>query len=59
MPAPTAVATLHTNHGDIKLNLYGNHAPKTVGNFVGLATGAKEWTDPETGQPTSKPSTTA
>ncbi|GAA2075968.1 peptidylprolyl isomerase [Pseudolysinimonas kribbensis] len=55
MPAPTAVATLHTNHGDIKLNLYGNHAPKTVGNFVGLATGAKEWTDPETGQPTSKP----
>jgi peptidyl-prolyl cis-trans isomerase A (cyclophilin A) len=55
MPAPTAVATLHTNHGDIKLNLYGNHAPKTVDNFVGLATGTKEWTDPVTGQPTSKP----
>jgi peptidyl-prolyl cis-trans isomerase A (cyclophilin A) len=55
MPAPTAVATLHTNHGDITLNLYGNHAPKTVDNFVGLATGAKEWTDPQTGQPTTKP----
>jgi peptidyl-prolyl cis-trans isomerase A (cyclophilin A) len=24
-------------------------APETVDNFVGLATGAKEWTDPETG----------
>ena len=55
MPAPTAVATLHTNHGDIKLNLFGNHAPVTVDNFVGLATGAKEWTDPTTGQATSRP----
>jgi len=55
MPAPTAVATLHTNHGDIKLNLFGNHAPVTVDNFVGLATGAKEWTDPTTGQATSTP----
>ncbi len=55
MPAPTAVATLHTNHGDIKLNLFGNHAPVTVDNFVGLATGAKEWTDPTTGQATTKP----
>ena len=55
MPAPTAVATLHTNHGDIKLNLFGNHAPITVDNFVGLATGAKEWTDPTTGQATTKP----
>jgi peptidyl-prolyl cis-trans isomerase A (cyclophilin A) len=55
MPAPTAVATFHTNHGDIKVNLFGNHAPQTVDNFVGLATGAKEWTDPTTGQATTKP----
>jgi peptidyl-prolyl cis-trans isomerase A (cyclophilin A) len=55
MPAPTAVATFHTNHGDIKVNLFGNHAPVTVDNFVGLATGAKEWTDPQSGQPTNKP----
>jgi peptidyl-prolyl cis-trans isomerase A (cyclophilin A) len=55
MPAPTAVATLHTNHGDIKLNLYGNHAPKTVDNFVGLATGAKEWKHPGTGEVSTKP----
>jgi peptidyl-prolyl cis-trans isomerase A (cyclophilin A) len=43
-------ATLHTNHGDIVINLFPDHAPKTVGNFVGLATGAKEYTDPKTGE---------
>ena len=41
-------ATLHTNHGDIVLNLFGDHAPKTVANFVGLASGTKEYADPET-----------
>jgi peptidyl-prolyl cis-trans isomerase A (cyclophilin A) len=46
----TQVATFHTSAGDIKVNLFGNHAPKTVKNFVDLATGAKEWTDPRTGQ---------
>ncbi|MCW2491960.1 MAG: peptidyl-prolyl cis-trans isomerase [Pseudonocardiales bacterium] len=44
----TQTATLHTSAGDIKVNLFGNHAPKTVRNFVDLATGAKEWTDPKT-----------
>lgn len=39
----TATATLHTNHGDIKTALFGNHAPKTVANFVGLAQGTKEY----------------
>ncbi|RMI34429.1 peptidylprolyl isomerase [Nocardia stercoris] len=43
-PNPTAVATLHTNHGDIKISLFGNHAPKTVRNFVGLADGTAEYT---------------
>ena len=42
-------ATLHTNHGDIVIELFPNHAPETVSNFVGLATGEKEWTDPRTG----------
>jgi peptidyl-prolyl cis-trans isomerase A (cyclophilin A) len=46
-------ATLHTNHGDIVLNLFPDHAPKTVGNFVGLATGTKEYTDPESGTKTT------
>jgi len=33
----TSVATVKTNHGDIVLNLFGDHAPKTVKNFVDLA----------------------
>jgi len=50
MSLHTAVATIHTNQGDIHVNLFGNHAPKTVDNFVGLATGTKEWTHPGTGK---------
>jgi peptidyl-prolyl cis-trans isomerase A (cyclophilin A) len=45
-------ATLHTNHGDITINLFPDHAPKTVANFVGLASGTKEYADPTTGAPT-------
>lgn len=51
----TAVATVHTNHGDIKINLYGDQAPKTVKNFIGLADGSQEWTNPRTGQPGEGP----
>lgn len=45
----TQTATIKTTKGDIRVELYGNHAPKTVANFTGLATGEKEWTDPTTG----------
>ncbi|MEU1206586.1 peptidylprolyl isomerase [Nocardia sp. NPDC005825] len=45
-PNQTAVATLHTNHGDIKISLFGNHAPATVRNFVGLADGSKAYSTP-------------
>jgi peptidyl-prolyl cis-trans isomerase A (cyclophilin A) len=55
MPAHTAVATIHTNKGDIVVKLLGNHAPKTVDNFVGLATGTKEWTHPATGKVSTDP----
>jgi peptidyl-prolyl cis-trans isomerase A (cyclophilin A) len=51
----TAVATMKTNLGNIKLNLYGNHAPKTVANFTGLASGSKEWTHPATGKVSTDP----
>ena len=43
-------ATLKTNRGDIRLKLFPDHAPKTVGNFVGLATGQQEYVDEATGQ---------
>jgi len=43
-------ATLHTNMGDIVVDLFPNHAPKTVANFVELATGQREWTHPKSGK---------
>ena len=55
MSKHTAVATLNTSLGPIKVNLYGNHAPKTVKNFVGLATGEIEWKHPGTGEVSNKP----
>ncbi|OZB50820.1 MAG: peptidylprolyl isomerase [Cellulomonas sp. 14-74-6] len=39
-------ATLHTTAGDIRVELFPNHAPRTVANFTGLSTGSQEWTDP-------------
>ncbi|MET7982281.1 MULTISPECIES: peptidylprolyl isomerase [unclassified Streptomyces] len=42
-------ATLKTSQGDIDIRLLPNHAPKTVRNFVELATGEREWVNPETG----------
>lgn len=55
MPSHTHVATFRTSLGDIKVNLLANHAPKTVANFVGLATGTIEWTDPASGEKTNRP----
>ncbi len=46
-------ATLHTNHGDIVIDLFADQAPKTVANFTGLAGGTQEYQDPETGQTTT------
>ncbi|MFG2606721.1 peptidylprolyl isomerase [Streptomyces sp. NPDC048514] len=43
-------ATLKTNHGDIEVRLFPNHAPVTVKNFVELAQGEREWTHPGTGE---------
>ena len=42
-------ATLHTNLGDIVIEMFEFQAPKTVANFVGLATGTKEYTDMSSG----------
>ena len=50
-----AYATLKTNMGDIVILLFEDKAPKTVANFVVLATGAKEWTDPKTNEKVKRP----
>jgi peptidyl-prolyl cis-trans isomerase A (cyclophilin A) len=48
----TLTATLTTSQGTITLRLFPDHAPKTVRNFVELAEGGREWTDPRTRQVT-------
>jgi peptidyl-prolyl cis-trans isomerase A (cyclophilin A) len=43
-------ATLVTSKGDIRARLFDDTAPKTVENFIGLATGKKTWRHPRTGE---------
>jgi peptidyl-prolyl cis-trans isomerase A (cyclophilin A) len=64
-PAPAAApaapvttgdyATFETSAGKIGVKFYADRAPKTVANFIGLATGTKESTDPRTRQKGKKP----
>ncbi|MEX0914074.1 MAG: peptidylprolyl isomerase [Demequina sp.] len=49
------IATIQTTAGDIRIELFENHAPATVKNFTGLATGNKEWKDPQTGETVTEP----
>ena len=51
--ADNFTATLRTTLGTIVVRLLPDHAPKTVRNFVELAEGGRQWTDPETGQATT------
>lgn len=44
-----------TSEGNFTVRLFDQEAPKTVENFVGLAEGTKEWTDPRTNQKVKKP----
>lgn len=48
-------ATVHTSAGDIVIELFPHHAPKTVENFATLAKGERAWTHPETGEETTEP----
>jgi peptidyl-prolyl cis-trans isomerase A (cyclophilin A) len=48
-------ATFKTSMGDVVIQLFDDKAPKTVANFVGLASGTKEWTDPKTGEKVKRP----
>lgn len=48
-------ATIKTNKGEINVNLFPDHAPKTVKNFTGFAEGTLEWTDPRSKAKTTTP----
>jgi peptidyl-prolyl cis-trans isomerase A (cyclophilin A) len=48
-------ATLRTSRGQVVVRLFPDHAPKTVRNFVELAEGSREWTDPATGKASNAP----
>lgn len=54
LPAGT-YAVFDTSLGKIVCRLFEKEAPNTVANFVGLAEGTKEWTDPKTGQKVKRP----
>lgn len=43
-------AIFHTTEGDFTVQLFPDKAPKTVANFVELATGKKEYTDAKSGK---------
>ena len=47
-------AHIETDKGEIVIDLFDDDAPETVANFVGLATGTKEFTDPKTGKKTKR-----
>ena len=49
----TLTAKLRTNLGTVTVRLFPDQAPKTVRNFVELAEGTREWTDPTTRQPSN------
>ncbi|MER5420722.1 peptidylprolyl isomerase [Streptosporangium roseum] len=51
--AEKLIANLKTNRGTVKIQLFPDHAPKTVRNFVELAEGTREWVNPTTGAKTT------
>ncbi|GAA1077239.1 peptidylprolyl isomerase [Kitasatospora arboriphila] len=53
--AHVRTATLRTDQGDIVVDLFPFHAPRTVANFVELAEGTREWVDPESGEKVARP----
>ena len=52
---PGVYAQFSTSEGSFTVKLHDQEAPRTVENFVGLAEGTREWTDPRTNQKVRKP----
>src|SRR5438876_11494720 len=44
-----------TSEGNFTVRLFDAETPNTVANFVGLAEGTKEWTDPRSGKKVKQP----
>lgn len=54
-PTENPIYIIKTNQGDITVELFADTAPVTVANFIGLATGTKEFTDPATSKKVKRP----
>src|SRR6266508_3848783 len=54
-PGGKVLAHFTTSAGNFTVELFEKDAPKTVANFVDLAEGTKEWTDPKTETKVKKP----
>jgi peptidyl-prolyl cis-trans isomerase A (cyclophilin A) len=52
---PGVYAQFVTSEGNFTVRLFEEEAPKTVQNFIGLAEGTKEWTDPRTNKKVKQP----
>jgi peptidyl-prolyl cis-trans isomerase A (cyclophilin A) len=52
---PGVYAQFVTTEGTFTIRLFDQEAPRTVENFVGLAEGTKEWTDPRTNKKVKQP----
>jgi peptidyl-prolyl cis-trans isomerase A (cyclophilin A) len=52
---PGTYARFDTTEGSFTVRLFDQEAPKTVENFVGLAEGSKQWSDPRTNQKVQRP----
>jgi peptidyl-prolyl cis-trans isomerase A (cyclophilin A) len=52
---PGTYARFVTNEGTFTIRLFDQEAPRTVENFVGLAEGTKQWSDPRTNQKVQRP----
>ena len=52
---PGVYAQFVTSEGNFTVRLFDQEVPKTVENFVGLAEGTKQWTDPKTNQKVTRP----
>lgn len=53
--SPGTYAILETSQGSMVCRLFEKEAPQTVANFIGLAEGTREFSDPRTGNKTKRP----